>query len=112
MMLQLSERSTDIDLVREAVHQKRSLRASQRAEHRQPGQARRTSSRGSLRSGGGHQVGADIVSKYLLYKGGNKNLLQFSRYSETNIALSLLIQCAFTLKDTAATPAFWIFDFQ
>ena len=57
-------------------------------------------------------MGADIVSKYLLYKGGNKNLLQFSRYSETNIALSLLIQCAFTLKDTAATPAFWIFDFQ
>ena len=40
--LQVSERSTDIDLVREAVHQKRSLRASAAS-------ARRTSSKSSVR---------------------------------------------------------------
>ena len=32
--LQLSERSTDIDLVREAVHQKRSLRSRKASESR------------------------------------------------------------------------------
>ena len=37
MCLQLSERSTDIDLVREAVHQKRSLRLGSRLSSGRPG---------------------------------------------------------------------------
>ena len=37
LCLQLSERSTDIDLVREAVHQKRSLRLGSRLSSGRPG---------------------------------------------------------------------------
>ena len=46
-IFQLSERSTDIDLVREAVHQKRSLRASAQGPS---SSVRRTSSRHSSRA--------------------------------------------------------------